>query len=278
MAQETEYRLETLETVLAEFIMQTNRSLSRMERDTADFKEEVRRDREGQQQKDEQRLAEQQQRDEQRLAEQQHKDEQRLAEQQRKEEQRLAEQQHKDEHRLAEQQRKDEQRLVEKQREDEEWKVEKKQMNREWNQKWGEMADKLGTFAEDLAAPNLRRIARELFGCAEIDYYAVRIDKLNPQDRSQTFEFDALLVSGQTVFLLESKFTVRMSYLERMPRLIENFKLSFPEYATYKLVTVFASMSIRPDQVNYLTNLGIYAMVLGEENMELLNFNELRGR
>ena len=250
MAQETEYRLETLETVLAEFIMQTNRSLSRMERDTADFKEEVRRDREEQQRKDEQRIAELKVYQE--------------------------EQQRKDEQRLAEQQRKDEQRLAEKQRADDEWKVEKKQMNREWNQKWGEIADKLGTFAEDLAAPNLRRIAREQFGCTEIDYYAVRIDKLNPQDRSQTFEFDGLLISGQTVFLLEAKFTVRMSYLERMPRLIENFKLSFPEYDTYKLVTVFASMSIRPDQVSYLTTMGVYAMALGEENMELLNFNELQ--
>ena len=36
------------------------------------------------------------------------------------------------------------------------------------------------------------------------------------------------------------------------------------------------SMSIRPDQVSYLTTMGVYAMALGEENMELLNFNELQ--
>ncbi len=241
MAEETEYRLSTLETVLAEFIMQTNRSLNRMERDTADFKQQMQRDHEEQQRKEAQRLAEAKLYQE-------------------------------------EQQRKEEQRLADKQRADEEWKAEKKQMNREWNQKWGEMAEKLGSFAEDLAAPNLKRIAREQFGGKPIDYYSVRIDKRNPVDPSQTFEFDAILVTDKMVFLLESKFTVRMKYLEGLPRLIENFKLSFPEYEAYELIPVFASMSIPPDQVKYLTSLGIYAMALGEETMELLNFNELRGR
>ena len=205
MAQTTEYRLETLETVLAEFIMQTNRSLNRMERDTADFKQEMRRDRE----------------------------------------------------------------------------VHRKETSdqiRQMNQKWGEIAEKLGTFAEDIAAPNLKRIAREQFGCGDPDDYMVRRDRKNPLDPSQMFEFDAILVSGQTVFLLESKFTVRMKYLEGLPRLIQNFRTCFPEYTAHKLITVFSSMSIQPDQVKYLTSLGIYAMALGEENMELLNFDELRGQ
>ena len=223
MAQETEYRLETLETVLAEFIMQTNRSLNRMERDTADFKAEMQRSREEQQRNDEQRMAE-----------------------------------------------------LKAQREVD--RAETSRQIREMNQKWGEITEKLGTFAEDVAAPNLRRIAREQFGCKSIDYYSVRIDKRNPLDPSQMFEFDAILVADQTVFLLESKFTVRMKYLEGLPRLIQNFKTCFPEYDKYKLIPVFASMSIQPDQVKYLTSLGIYAMALGEETMELLNFNELQGR
>jgi hypothetical protein len=259
MESTTEYRLDTLESVLAEFIMQTNRSLNRMERDTSVFKAEMQHIREEQQRKEEARLAELQTYQ---------------AEQQRKEEARLAELQTYQ----AEQQRKEEARLAEKKQADEEWKAEKKQMNREWNQKWGEVTEKLGTFAEDLAAPNLKRIAREQFGCEKPDDYMVRRDKRNPLDPSQTFEFDAILVSGSLVFLLESKFTVRMKYLEGLPRLIENFKLCFPEYADYKLIPVFASMNIERDQIKYLTKLGIYAMALGEETMEILNFDELQGR
>ena len=36
--------------------------------------------------------------------------------------------------------------------------------------------------------------------------------------------------------------------------------------------------SSQSDQVSYLTKLGVYAMALGEETMELLNFDELQGR
>ena len=205
MAQETGYRLETLETVLAELTMQTNRSLSRMERDTADFKEEARLN--------------------------------------------------------CEAHRKETTKQV-----------------REMNKKWGEVTEKLGSFAEDLAAPNLKRISREQFGCESVDYYSVRIDKRNPLDPSQTFEFDAILMADQMVFLLESKFAVRMKHLEGLPRLIDDFKLCFPEYADHKLIPVFASMSIQPDQVKYLTKQGIYAMALGDETMELLNLDELQSR
>jgi hypothetical protein len=294
MESTTEYRLDTLESVLAEFIMQTNRSLNRMERDTSAFKAEMQHAREVEQEKEEVRQAELKAYQE----EEKRKEEARLAElkayqeeEKRKEEARLAElkayqeeEKRKEEARLAElkayqeeQQRKEEARLAEKKRADEEWKAEKKQMNREWNQKWGEVTEKLGTFAEDLAAPNLKRIAREQFGCTKPDDYMVRRDKRNPLDSSQMFEFDAILVSNQMVFMLEAKFTVRMKYLEGLPRLIENFRLCFPEYDNYKLVPVFASMNIQPDQVSYLTKLGIYAMALGEETMELLNFDELQG-
>jgi hypothetical protein len=277
MTQSTEYRLETLETVLAEFIMQTNRSLNRMERDTSAFKAEMQQLREEDQRKEELRLAELQAFQ----VEQQRKEELRLAEvqayqveQQRKEELRLAEVQAYQ----VEQQRKEELRLAEKKQADEDWKKEKKQMNREWNQKWGAMAHKLGTFAEDLAAPNLKRIAREQFGCERVHFFAVRIDRDNPTDPSQTFEFDALLVCGRRVFLLEAKFTARDNHIKEITQLIENFRLSFPEYKDYELITVFASMSIQPSQIKYLTRLGIYAMALGEETMELLNFDELQGR
>ena len=34
-------------------------------------------------------------------------------------------------------------------------------------------------------------------------------------------------------------------------------------------------MSIRDDQAADLTNMGIYAVALGEENMETLNFDEV---
>lgn len=206
----TEYRLSTLESVLAEFIMQQNRNLTRMERSIIDLKEE----------------------------------------------------------------------MSEFKTEMSEFKEESRQNRRDMDKKWGEVTNKLGTFAEDFVAPNIPRIAREQFGFPGIDFFMPRVDRRNPQDKSQNFEFDTLVINDEVkkVILTEAKFTVRMDYLKGMLKVIENFRISFPEYADYELITIFASMSIQKDQVNYLTSKNIYAMALGEENMELLNYEELSQR
>gem|GEM_PF-6923429 len=44
-----------------------------------------------------------------------------------------------------------------------------------------------------------------------------------------------------------------MKYLEGMFRLIKNFQISFPEYECFELIIIFAIMSIKEDQVKYLT-------------------------
>jgi hypothetical protein len=48
---------------------------------------------------------------------------------------------------------------------------------REMNRRWGELANKMGTLAEDIVAPSLPRVAQELFGCQEVDFFAVRVKK-----------------------------------------------------------------------------------------------------
>lgn len=61
-----------------------------------------------------------------------------------------------------------------------------------------------------------------------------------------------------------------------LPTLIQNFQTSFPQYQSKQLVTIFASMHI-PDNVGkQLTKMGIYAMAMGDDNMDLLNFEALQ--
>lgn len=213
--EDTEYRLSTLESVLAEYIMQTNRNMASLTRNIT---------------------------------------------------------------RLSEEMSEFKGEMSEFKGEMLDFKEESRQNRREMDKKWGEVTNKLGTFAEDFVAPNIPRIARKQFGFLTLDSFAPRIDRNNPQDKSQNFEFDAVAVNHdlKTVILTETKFTVRMKYLERMPQLIENFRIAFPEYDDYKLITIFASMAIKEDQVKYLTSKNIYAMALGDENMELLNFDELQ--
>lgn len=58
--------------------------------------------------------------------------------------------------------------------------------------------------------------------------------------------------------------------------IILNFKKCFPEYNNRKLITFFASMNIPNNLIKKLTDIGIYAMMTGDDNMDLVNFEALQ--
>ncbi len=153
---------------------------------------------------------------------------------------------------------------------------ESRRERREMNKRWGEIAYKLGTFAEDIAAPNLPRLAKENFKEQEERYKAVRVRVQTPQDKDDIYEFDAIFETENKVFLLECKSTIRMEYINAIPELIENFNACFPQYAHKTLIPIFASMSIPDNIVKKLTKMGVYAMAMGDDFMDLLNFDALQ--
>ncbi len=263
-----EYRLTTLETVLAEYIMQQNRNLTLLEREMSDFKDEMKDFKnEMSDFKDEMKDFKNEMSD--------FKDEMKDFKNEMSDfknemsDFKVEMQDFKNDSIIAR----------EKATEDlNDYVREGREIRREMNKKWGEVTNKLGTFAEDFVAPNIPRIATDFFKFSAIDLFNRRQDRRNPNDASQMFEFDVFAVchAEKRILLTDVKFTVRMIYLERVPQTIENFRLAFPEYADYQLITVFASMAIAPDQVKYLTKLGIYALALGDNNMDLLNFEDIK--
>ncbi len=66
-----------------------------------------------------------------------------------------------------------------------------------------------------------------------------------------------------------------MKYIESLPEIIRRFQTCFPEYAEKEQVTIFGSMSIPDNIVKRLTKMGVYAMAMGDETMDLLNFDEI---
>jgi len=156
-----------------------------------------------------------------------------------------------------------------------EFKAEMRRMKKELDKKWGDLANKLGTFAEDIAAPNIPRIAKDLFGCKEIIFHAVRIDKANPNVEYGVSEFDAITECEDKVFLLETKSSIRMKYIESLPNLLDQFRYCFPQYKGKRLIPVFASMSIPENIVKKLSKMGFYAMVMGDDNMDIINYDNV---
>lgn len=145
------------------------------------------------------------------------------------------------------------------------------QDRKNWNKKWSELSNKLGTIVEDIVAPNIPRIASELFGCEEVDDLMVRRQVRNKKNPALRREFDVIAVCGDKVLVNETKSTVRIDYINSFIETLPQISDYFPEYVGKTIVPVFSSLGIAPDMVKYLTKHRIYALAMGDENMELLN-------
>src|SRR5438132_5919109 len=83
---------------------------------------------------------------------------------------------------------------------------------RQWRlqaqKQWGEIANKLGSFVEDIVAPNIPRIGRQIFGLngeqGEL-LAAPRLRVWHPKDRSRMREFDYVYATRKGWILVESK-------------------------------------------------------------------------
>ena len=151
---------------------------------------------------------------------------------------------------------------------------------REMNEHWGNLANKMGTLVEDIIAPSIRRLAREVFGCGDQRYFGTRVSVNRSDDPSREREFDALYVGARAVLLNETKSSPRSEHVQAFVQFLESgeFALYFPQYRELPIKPAFSSLSIPPDMVTYLTRRGIYAIAMGEEAMQVLNLDAVRSR
>ena len=154
------------------------------------------------------------------------------------------------------------------------------QERREMNKRWGELANKMGTIVEDIVAPSVRRMAREQFDCGDERLFTSRIARVRSDDSSLRREFDVLYVGTRAVLLNETKSSPRNADAQEFADFLQRgeFFLYFPEYRGLSLVPVFSSLSLPDDMVTYLTRNHIYALAMGDEAMQVLNLEAVRGR
>ncbi|MFN3479325.1 MAG: hypothetical protein ACK415_02970 [Thermodesulfovibrionales bacterium] len=156
-----------------------------------------------------------------------------------------------------------------------EFKDEMRAFRVEMNKRWGEITNKLGTFAEDMVAPNTKGIAKKYFGCEDFEDFMVRRTKRHSKDKTKKREFDVIAVCDELVIVNEAKSTARINYIDEFIGVLQEFYDYFPEYRDKRLIPVFASLYLGDDVVNYLTRHKIYAMAIKEDTMDLLNFEVL---
>src|SRR6266478_1315567 len=110
---------------------------------------------------------------------------------------------------------------------------------------WGEIAQKMGSFVEDIVAPNIPRLAAENFGLGGADeevLSAPRLRARHPSDASRMREFDYLYVARRGWIVVESKNDPRLKDIEDFRAALAEVREYFPQYAQLPLRPVFASL------------------------------------
>ena len=104
------------------------------------------------------------------------------------------------------------------------------QERRDMNKRWGELANKMGTVVEDIVAPGVRRLAREVFNCGDMQYFGTRVSLKRSDDPSREREFDALYVGTRAVLLNQTKSSPRIDDVRDFEEFLRSnqFALYFP--------------------------------------------------
>ncbi len=249
-----EERVDRLESVLEQFMVQTSRAIThldmtvvRLERSVEEMRVQAEKDREeARRDREEIRLQAERDREEAR----------------------------RDRDRDREEARRDREKDREETRRDRE---EARRERRELARQLGDISNRLGTIVEDVIAPSLRRMAEREFDLGEIEFFTRRAEKYHPLT-NQRREFDVLIVGRKAVLLNETKSTARPDFVKEAVGFLRSgeFFEYFPEYLGRPLIPVFSSLYIPDDIVAYLTHQGIYAVGMGEETMQVLNLDEVR--
>jgi len=138
------------------------------------------------------------------------------------------------------------------------------------NKIWGDLANKMGTVAEDVVAPNIRRMAVEEFGMAEVEDLMVRARRVSRRGPRRSAEYDVVCAGPGKVIVADVKSTPTLEKINDVPGRLAEFFDFYPEYEGRELVGVFASWSIEPRLLPAVSAAGLYGIAMGDETMQIV--------
>jgi len=270
-----EHRVESLESLLGQFIVNTDIALRRLESEMQKFREEAEKDRKAFEERL-QRYIEESERnrkvfqDEMRAFQDEmraFKDEMRVFKDEMlafKDEMRAF----KDEMRAFKDEMKDfKDEMLEFKRRQEEENIRK-------NKEWSALAKKMGTIVEDLIAPALRPTLSKYFQC-EVTMEGQRIFR---RKNGEDYEIDAIAGCDDKIFMIEARSTPRVEDVKEIKKKSERFFEFFPEHNRKELIVIFGSITFPENVIKYATKQGIYVLAWREwQYMDILNFEEVLG-
>lgn len=151
-----------------------------------------------------------------------------------------------------------------------EFKNETRQEQKNFRRQMGEHSRQIGRLVEDIVAPGVPRIFREITGLApeEIEFKAERVKRKAPNSR----EFDVVIARGGYVLVNETKATLKPEYVNDFYQLMrDQIRLYFPEYEACHFIGIVSSLYVDESVVRLSAKLGLYVLGFGEDLMDVLN-------
>ena len=143
------------------------------------------------------------------------------------------------------------------------------------NKKWCELVNKMGTIVEDIVAPSLEGIVKEYFEVNEFDLFAEQCRKKSIDGKSIR-EFDVIAESEKYFFVVETKAIPQTEYVADFIKLVPDLKIWFPDVKNKQFIPIFSSFYLPENIVKYLTKNNIFAMAMKDDNMDILNYKNIR--
>ncbi|GAB6161065.1 hypothetical protein JCM12298_02240 [Desulfothermus naphthae] len=153
-----------------------------------------------------------------------------------------------------------------------EFKNESERIHKEMNKRWGELANKLGTLAEDIVAPGIPQLIKRTYNFDVTEISVRRKRKLNGKIR----EYDVICVADNYLFLVDVKSTYRRHHFEEFESAISDFLTFFPEYRNLKVIPVVASLNLTEEIVNIATSKNWLALQLLGDYLDFVNKDKVR--
>jgi len=160
----------------------------------------------------------------------------------------------------------------------EDFKDEMREDRREMNRQWGALANKMGTIVEDIFAPAVKPVVEKYFGEKVLDLMINR--KKYHKSEGVQGEFDVIAVTGDSVFLVQSKVSPdKEKLLEFKNKQLPRFRQLFPEYEKLKLVPILAALRFDEKMIRLANQEQVYLLAYREwDYMDILNFDAVSGQ
>ena len=145
------------------------------------------------------------------------------------------------------------------------------------NRKWGELANKMGTIAEDIVAPGFPFLIEKTFNFSVED---IGVRRRIKDQEGNSWEFDVVARAGEYLFIIDVKSSYnKIEYIHYFYEvLLPKAKELLPEFKIreYRLVGCIASFRLDDSIIHKASEMGILAISLGGNYLNFLNFEEVR--